>query len=224
MTGYLLQACAIRYNPRAPQSREIVLATEDSRSPLPANSRRHDSTAKDLPDDAEGLVGEGGGDGGGDGGGSRGSDSDLASQDLEFRRAMAQLRSAPLKEGARQGEDIERSRGLGFESRRGRRAKRGRVKKGALDVAATLDLHGRSVEEALEALDRFITRSAARGHRRVLIITGRGKGSSGQRPVLRHAVPAWLREQRPAHVESIEIAPPEHGGSGAWLVRLRPPR
>ncbi|HVK61586.1 MAG TPA: Smr/MutS family protein [Bdellovibrionales bacterium] len=40
----------------------------------------------------------------------------------------------------------------------------------------TLDLHGRTVDEIADLVDRFITKETARGSERIRIMTGRGTG------------------------------------------------
>jgi DNA-nicking Smr family endonuclease len=81
--------------------------------------------------------------------------------------------------------------------------------------------------EAHLALAAFLRRAQGRGHRIVLVVTGKGSGEPGEhlfegRGVLRRLVPHWLRlpEMR-ALVLGFEEAAPQHGGSGALYIRLR---
>ena len=92
--------------------------------------------------------------------------------------------------------------------------------------------------EAHSALRVFLFRSVAKGHRMVLVITGKGRAQSSptdsgrfgpfvhegasDRGVLRRNVPLWLAEPDlraivvghiPAHIR--------HGGDGALYVQLR---
>lgn len=102
------------------------------------------------------------------------------------------------------------------------------LKKGTLQVEATLDLHGFTQEEAFKALFRFINLCQLKGKRFLLIITGKGKNLHRQsideaRPgILKEKVPQWLQQGhfRP-NVISISGATRAHGGSGAYYVRLR---
>jgi DNA-nicking Smr family endonuclease len=55
----------------------------------------------------------------------------------------------------------------------------------------------------------------------VLVITGKGNNSTGE-PVLQQAVAAWLRDAGRELVLEIAPAPREMGGSGAFVVFLRP--
>jgi len=95
-----------------------------------------------------------------------------------------------------------------------------RFRRGQLPIEARLDLHGHYQDAAHDALAGFITESAARGRRNVLVITGRGsREGSG---VLRERLPQWLN-QPPcrAHVLAFTPARPQHGRDGAFYVLLR---
>ena len=82
-----------------------------------------------------------------------------------------------------------------------------------LDIRTEIKLIGLRVEEALERLEPFLNRTSLAGLASVRVIHGIGTGA------LRNAV----REHLEGHplVEGFEDAPPEEGGSGATLVRLR---
>ena len=88
---------------------------------------------------------------------------------------------------------------------------------------ARLDLHGQTREEALRAVDRFVLRSRADGHRAVLVIHGRGQNSEAGEPVLRPALQEWLASAAAARagVMAFAPAPPRAGGTGATVVLLR---
>ena len=96
-----------------------------------------------------------------------------------------------------------------------------RLRRGRVGIEARLDLHGMTQEEAHRALARFIRRAAEEGRRLVLVITGKGS-LTGERGVLRAAVPRWLNEAalRPS-ILSFTWAQPKDGGSGALYVLLR---
>lgn len=87
-----------------------------------------------------------------------------------------------------------------------------------------LDLHGCSIEEGLERLERFLVEAMAKDRRRALVITGRGRRSPGGVPILRRKVGEWLRREGAPWVREVETAPREFGGDGAWMVHLRRPR
>ena len=101
------------------------------------------------------------------------------------------------------------------------------LRRGTRRADAVIDLHGLRQAEAHDALLAFLRRAQSRGHRLVLVITGKGAADAGgyfaeERGVLRRVVPHWLRlpELRP-YVLGFEEAAAHHGGTGALYVRLR---
>lgn len=102
------------------------------------------------------------------------------------------------------------------------------MSRGKMRPEAKLDLHGMTLAEAGPELTRFVLSCHARGHRLVLVITGKGSrdGIEGPLPVrrgaLRHQVPYWLHAAPLSHVVQ-QIAPAHlrHGGTGAYYVYLR---
>jgi DNA-nicking Smr family endonuclease len=95
------------------------------------------------------------------------------------------------------------------------------LKRGIVSVDHQLDLHGLTREEALDALPRFLRSARTRGRAAVLVITGKGNNSPGE-PVLQQAVASWLRDAGRELVVEFTPAPREMGGSGAFVVFLRP--
>jgi DNA-nicking Smr family endonuclease len=90
-----------------------------------------------------------------------------------------------------------------------------RLKRGEMPIAARLDLHGMTQDEAHRALHRFIIHSAGAKRRNLLVITGK----SG---ILHSAVPRWLDEpELRAVVLARAPAQPKDGGTGALYVLLR---
>ena len=97
-----------------------------------------------------------------------------------------------------------------------------RLKRGQLPAEARLDLHGRTQEQAHDALRSFVEESRMARRRCVLVITGKGSVASGKGGVLRQMVPRWLNE--PAlrrHIVAITNAPESSGGAGALYVLLK---
>ncbi len=96
-----------------------------------------------------------------------------------------------------------------------------RLKRGQLEIEATLDLHRHTQAEARAALDAFVAGAQARGLRCVLVITGKGQVSEDG-GVLRAMVPRWL-DQAPnrARIVAIAHAQTRHGGAGALYVLLK---
>ena len=95
------------------------------------------------------------------------------------------------------------------------------VKRGVVSVEYQLDLHGLTREEALTALPRFLLSARQKGQKAVLVIAGKGNHSTDA-PVLQQAVASWLRETGRELVVEFTPAPRELGGSGAFVVFLRP--
>jgi DNA-nicking Smr family endonuclease len=105
-----------------------------------------------------------------------------------------------------------------------------RLRKGAVELDARLDLHGLTENTAHRALTTFVRGAAARGARLTLVITG--KGAKAQtieelfdppaRGVLKTMVPRWLAEPELARfVADVRSAHKRHGGGGALYVYLR---
>jgi DNA-nicking Smr family endonuclease len=103
-----------------------------------------------------------------------------------------------------------------------------RMRRGQMDIEATLDLHGMTQEQAHRALGDFLHRSQGAGKRTVRVITGKGggkdldsRGGPG-RGVLRDAVPQWLNEgPNRRMIRGFSHAAPKDGGQGALYVLLK---
>ncbi len=97
-----------------------------------------------------------------------------------------------------------------------------KLERGEFAVKAHIDLHGMAFEDARAAVDEFIRTSQRRGHRCVLLITGKGRNSPGQEGVLRKGVPDWLaRGPSARRVLAFVSARECDGGNGALAVLLR---
>lgn len=98
---------------------------------------------------------------------------------------------------------------------------RRKLAKGRLPIEARIDLHDRTQVVAHYALLGFLRLAQSQSLRMVLVITGRG-ASFGSRGVIRRALPHWFEtpEFRPL-VSGFEPAEREHGGEGAFYVRIR---
>lgn len=109
---------------------------------------------------------------------------------------------------------------------------RRKLRRGHVEIDATIDLHGMRQDEARAALNRFIPARVARGDRTVLVITGKGLKKTDEfatiiieRGVLRSMLPVWLSEPQLAPlVSGWNSAAQSHGGEGAFYVRLRQAR
>ncbi len=116
-----------------------------------------------------------------------------------------------------------------------------RLRSGAIDIEARIDLHGMREHEAHGQLRRFLYSCQASNKRWVLVITGKGAPRrtgwfsddgepdtvenferSSPRGVIRRNVPRWLTEpDLRAIVVSFTEAGAQHGGEGALYVQLR---
>ncbi|PWF25169.1 Smr/MutS family protein [Corticimicrobacter populi] len=94
-----------------------------------------------------------------------------------------------------------------------------KLHQGQWGVQAHVDLHGQTLAEAELAVHDFLSNCSRNRLRCVLIVHGKGHGSSGSQPVLREHVRQWLRWH--TDVQAF-IEPGEtYGGAGAALVLLR---
>ncbi|HUY38061.1 MAG TPA: Smr/MutS family protein [Candidatus Binataceae bacterium] len=97
-----------------------------------------------------------------------------------------------------------------------------RLRRGEFAMQEHVDLHGMIQPDAHAALTAFIVDSVRKGHRSVLVVHGRGLGSPGGRPVLKHATVEWLSHGTiGGHVLAFTTARPADGGAGAMYVLLR---
>jgi DNA-nicking Smr family endonuclease len=94
-----------------------------------------------------------------------------------------------------------------------------KLRKGQFVVEAELDLHGRTVPEAADALTHFVRQSQRAGKRCVRIIHGKGQGSPDKLPVLKTKINTWLRQKN--EILAFCSALPVDGGTGAVYVLLK---
>jgi DNA-nicking Smr family endonuclease len=93
-----------------------------------------------------------------------------------------------------------------------------RLRRGELDIAAELDLHGATAVEAPALLDAFLAECREHGVRCARVIHGKGRRSGPEGPVLKGMV-----HERLAHTSGVlgfVMAEPRDGGSGAVVVFL----
>lgn len=90
---------------------------------------------------------------------------------------------------------------------------------GKIAIDFTIDLHGLTEDEAYRLLLRKLEAARVHGKRRLLVVTGKGRGGEGP---LRRALPRWLTAPRFAPlVSAFTQAHARHGGEGAFYVLLR---
>ena len=108
-----------------------------------------------------------------------------------------------------------------------------RLRRGALDPDARLDLHGLTESEAHRTLLLFLRTAQMRRCKLALVVTGKGARIAPDAPfdmelqqrtrgVLKSAVPRWLKEREFAGlVAGTRAAHRKHGGDGALYIYLR---
>ena len=81
-----------------------------------------------------------------------------------------------------------------------------------------IDLHGKTREEAISIVQKFVIDCYQKNFRSALIITGKGHHSAEKFPVLKKEVKLWLERNGESYINDFHEAPPRFGGSGAiWL-------
>lgn len=95
------------------------------------------------------------------------------------------------------------------------------LRRGRWVVQAELDLHGLTRDSARHALGHFLHDALESGLRCVRLIHGKGLGSPGREPVLKHLSRGWLMQRE--EILAFCQARPHDGGEGALLILLRNP-
>jgi len=95
-----------------------------------------------------------------------------------------------------------------------------KLRRGGWVIQAQIDLHGLRRDEAREQLAAFLREAARQGLRCVRVVHGKGNGSPGKEPVLKHRVHSWLVQK--SVVLAFTQARAAEGGSGAVVVLLQP--
>ena len=84
-----------------------------------------------------------------------------------------------------------------------------------------IDLHGKTRDEAIKIVQKFVIDCYHKNLRSALIITGKGHNSAEKVPVLKREVKLWLERNGDAYIASFQEAPPKFGGSGAILLYFK---
>jgi DNA-nicking Smr family endonuclease len=92
-----------------------------------------------------------------------------------------------------------------------------KLRSGQYNIEATLDLHGKTVSAAKQALSQFLQHCLVKGIRHVLII--HGKGLSTNKPILKNKLNHWLRQTDA--ILAFCSATAKTGRGGALYVLLR---
>jgi len=98
----------------------------------------------------------------------------------------------------------------------------GKLRRGEFAMQSHIDLHGMIQADARQALTDFVIASVRKGLRSILVVHGKGLGSPGGRPILKHAASQWLSHGTiGGHVLAFATARLKDGGAGAMYVLLR---
>ncbi len=92
-----------------------------------------------------------------------------------------------------------------------------KLSKGSFAIEARMDLHRMTVDQAIYAADQFISRCQQQSLRHLLLIHGKGK--KNEKPLLKNAIFAWLKEN--PKVLALHSAIPKDGGAGALYVLIK---
>jgi len=94
-----------------------------------------------------------------------------------------------------------------------------RINKGRIPIDVNIDLHDMPRKDAHRYLYQSLHHAYNDKKRTALVVTGKGKAGEG---VLKQALPRWLASAQFANiVSSYAPAAIQHGGTGAFYVRLR---
>ena len=95
----------------------------------------------------------------------------------------------------------------------------------------SLDLHGKSLDEANQIIENFIRKSYEDKVHKLIIVTGKGLHSSNEKDpyvskdlgILKHSIPNFLKNnvELMELISNISEASIEDGGSGAFYIFLK---
>lgn len=94
-----------------------------------------------------------------------------------------------------------------------------KLRLGQYPIAAQLDLHRMTMDEARQEVFNFIRECLRHGARSVLIKHGKGERNPDRIAVIKSCINQWLPQL--ADVMAFHSAQPKHGGTGAVYVMLR---
>ena len=100
-----------------------------------------------------------------------------------------------------------------------------------LKKTRSLDLHGKSLDEANEIIETFIKKSYEDKIHKLIIVTGKGLHSNNEQDpyvskdlgILKYSIPEFLRNNQELMkiISNISKASIEDGGSGAFYIFLK---
>ena len=84
-----------------------------------------------------------------------------------------------------------------------------------------IDLHGKTRDEAIKMVQKFVIDCYQKKLHSALIITGKGHHSAAKIPVLKREVMLWLERNGESYISDFKEAPNWLGGSGAILLNFK---
>tara|TARA_Y100000590_G_C15119965_1_gene788322 strand:- start:71 stop:493 length:423 start_codon:yes stop_codon:yes gene_type:complete len=106
-----------------------------------------------------------------------------------------------------------------------------KTKKNKKKSTKTIDLHGFTLDNANEAVGKYIKHCFSENVKRLVVITGKGLRSNTQNDpyfskdlsILRHSVPEFIKSNSDLMklIKEIKVADQEDGGSGAFNIYLK---
>ena len=99
------------------------------------------------------------------------------------------------------------------------------------NISKTIDLHGFSLEEANEIIEKLIEDCFEKGFSKIIVITGKGLRSNNEKnpyiskdlSILRYSVPEYIKTKMSLMTKIREIKEAEinDGGTGAFYILLK---
>ena len=106
-----------------------------------------------------------------------------------------------------------------------------KTKNQKISKARKLDLHGLSLNDANEKIEKFIIESFDNGHRELLVVTGKGLRSKTYKDpylseglsILKNSIPEFISSNKnlSEKIYKIKKATPKDGGDGAIHIFLK---
>jgi DNA mismatch repair protein MutS2 len=139
----------------------------------------------------------------------KGDEAEVRVKSLRFREKLSDLELVEAKKS-----ELETSRASRLRSLAQHRSTEVRLSSVDEDMRVEINLIGRTTDEAVDEVDKFLDQASLKGQQHLRIIHGHGTGA------LRRAISNLLKDH--PHVERFSAAPQDQGGTGATLVELKP--
>ena len=99
------------------------------------------------------------------------------------------------------------------------------------EIVQTIDLHGFSLENANNVIEKFIVQCFEKGIKKIIVITGKGlRSKNNENPyiskdlsILKYSVPDFIRSNHNLMkiIKKVEEAGTKDGGQGAFYIYLK---